>query len=175
MTFPGQAFTKALLLMGLLTLAGGSQAAPADQTFVQKAAKDNLAEVQMGQMAVDKAANPQVKAYAAQMVADHKKANADLKQIAQSAGIPVPDQADEQHQAKARQLSQLSGTEFDRHYMQMQVKDHQKAIELFRSAAESAELAALETYAEQQVPILESHLQHARDLSGQLQQDGGNR
>lgn len=51
------------------------------QQFVRKAATGGLAEVQLGQMALQRAASPEVKQFAQQMVDDHTKANNELRQI----------------------------------------------------------------------------------------------
>jgi len=45
-----------------------------DQQFLQHAASDGLAEVQMGQMAAERATNPEVRRFGQQMVTDHEKA-----------------------------------------------------------------------------------------------------
>src|SRR6476469_9731521 len=66
----------------------------ADQTFVTKAAQGGLAQVQLGTLATQKAANADVKAFGQQMVDDHSKANDELKQLASSKGITLPTDVD---------------------------------------------------------------------------------
>ena len=67
-----------------------STSAKADQTFVMKAAQGGLAEVQLGQLAAQKASNPDVKAFGQKMVDDHTKANDQLKQVAAQDNIAIP-------------------------------------------------------------------------------------
>ena len=78
------------------TNAGGSGASmsSADKSFVQKAAVGGLAEVEMGKLAQQKAANDQVKQFGSHMVDDHSKANTELQQVASSKGITLPTDLD---------------------------------------------------------------------------------
>ena len=59
--------------------------------FVTKAAGDNLAEVKLGQLAVQKGTDQKVKDLGNRMVNDHQKANNDLKPIADANGVKWPD------------------------------------------------------------------------------------
>jgi len=50
-----------------------------------------MTEVEFGKLATEKAASPQVKQFGQRMIDDHSKANDELKGIACSQGIQVPD------------------------------------------------------------------------------------
>jgi putative membrane protein len=63
-----------------------------EKTFVEKAAKGNFAEVELGKLASQKSSNAQVKAFGQQMINDHSKANDNLKPIADSAHVQWPAQ-----------------------------------------------------------------------------------
>lgn len=63
----------------------------ADRDFIMKAADGGMAEVQLGQLAVSKASNSDVKAFGQRMVDDHSKANDQLMQLAQTKGVTLPD------------------------------------------------------------------------------------
>lgn len=62
-----------------------------DEKFVRDAAKGGAMEVQMGRIGVQRAQNPAVKQLAQRIVDDHTKANAELRQLASSKGITLPD------------------------------------------------------------------------------------
>src|SRR4051794_29437603 len=49
-----------------------------DQAFIDEAAKGGLAEVTLGQLAVRRAINPEVRQFGQQMVDDHTKVNSEL-------------------------------------------------------------------------------------------------
>lgn len=71
----------------------GTQAkvTPSERTFIRKAAEGGVAEVQLGQLAQQKASSPLVKDFAQRMVTDHTKANDQLKQLATEEGVNIPD------------------------------------------------------------------------------------
>src|SRR3954470_4033366 len=58
--------------------------------FAQHAAMAGMAEVKLGQLALEKSTNDDVKKFAQMMVDDHTKANDELKALAQSKSIDLP-------------------------------------------------------------------------------------
>ena len=142
-----------------------SHRASSDREFVRKAAQGGLAEVQLGQLATEKAASPEVKQFGQRMVDDHAKANDQLKQIAQQQGIQVPDQLDAKDAATKARLEKLSGKEFDRAYMRDMVTDHTKDVTEFKHEANSGKDSAVKSFAQQTVPTLEDHLKEAKSIA----------
>ena len=108
-----------------------------DRKFMRDAAQGGMAEVQEGQMAAQKANDPEVKKFAEKMVADHSKANDKLKQIASDKGVTLPTDLPASAQRENAKLSKLSGAAFDREYMKHQVADHKKVVSEFKSATKS--------------------------------------
>ncbi len=161
--------TLALLATATLLAATGAASAQttvskADQHFVQQAAMGGMAEVAAGQIAADKGANPQVKQFGQQMVTDHGKANDQLKQIATSEGLTIPD-ADPKADKETARLNGLSGSKFDKQYTEMQLRDHEKTIKLFEKEANSGQDPQLKQFAQQTLPILQGHLQMAQQMA----------
>jgi putative membrane protein len=117
----GQAGTTAQSANEQRTRGDGS-----DQDFLKKAVIANLAEIELGRLAAQKAQNPEVKQFAQMMVDGHTKALDELKQLAQrSGGAELPATLDEKHQDLKQKLSGLSGEEFDREYMEAMIDEHQ--------------------------------------------------
>jgi putative membrane protein len=98
----------------------------------------NLAEVQLGKMASEKASNSDVKAFGQMMVKDHTEANSELKQIAMRMNIQTPAQIDQKHKDLSDKLSKLSGAEFDREYINAMVMGHEEVLGKLRAEAGSA-------------------------------------
>ncbi|RPJ76610.1 MAG: DUF4142 domain-containing protein, partial [Acidobacteria bacterium] len=96
-----------------------------DQDFLKKAVIANLAEIELGRLATEKAQNPEVKQFAQMMVDGHTKALNELKQLAQRSTAPLPTSLDEKHQELQQRLSALSGEEFDRAYMEAMIDAHE--------------------------------------------------
>jgi putative membrane protein len=100
------------------------------QQFIEKAAMASMAEIQLGQLAVQNAQNPQVKQFAQTMVDEHTKALAALRSAAGSAQLPTS--IDKKHQKVHDKLSKLQGAEFDREYMEAMVDAHKDTEKLLK-------------------------------------------
>src|SRR3954451_14903514 len=85
-----------------------------DKQYVQKMMMANMAEIQLGQMASERASSSEVKSFAQMMVTDHTKANQELMPLAQQMGVQQPSALDAKHKAIADKLSKLQGADFDR-------------------------------------------------------------
>jgi putative membrane protein len=146
--------------------AGSSSAnASADHTFVMQAAKGGLAEVQLGQLAADKASSDEVKKFGQRMVTDHSKANDELKSLAQSKNITLPTDLDPKDKATHDRLAKLSGAAFDRAYMQHMLADHRKDVNEFKKESTSGKDSDVKAWASKTLPTLEEHLKLAQDAN----------
>jgi putative membrane protein len=103
-----------------------------DKMFLRQAAEGNLAEVQLGQLATQKATNDDVKAFGQKMVDDHTALNKDLEPLADSIGVMLPKHMNKADQAEYDKLKGLSGDEFDTEYLTLMVKEHHKDLREFR-------------------------------------------
>ena len=138
-----------------------------DQQFVRHAARDGLAEVQLGQMAAEHATNPEVQRFGQRMVTDHTKANQELMTLAQSKNISIPKETDKKHKKTAAALAKKQGASFDREYMHDMVTDHEKAVQFFTTEANERRDADIKAFAGKTLPTLQEHLQMARQLTQQ--------
>lgn len=136
----------------------------ADNAFALKAAQGGQAEVQLGQLAVQKAANPRVKAFGQQMVDDHSKANDQLKQIASQDNMTLPQSLDPKDQALMNKLQNETGDKFDHDYVRAMVKDHEQDVKQFRKEANNGKNDRVKEFASQTLPTLEQHLARAKQL-----------
>lgn len=140
----------------------------ADRRFVMQAASGGLAEVELGKLAQQQAADAQVKEFGSRMVQDHSRANDELKRIADAKGVQVPAQPDPKHQKDIERLRALSGAAFDREYMKHMVADHRKDVAEFRKEARSAKDSALKDFAAKTLPTLQDHLKMAEITNAAL-------
>lgn len=138
------------------------------RTFMQNAAVGGMAEVELGKLAQEKAANDAVKQFGARMVTDHGKANAELQTLAKDKGVTLPTQVDAKHKAEHERLAKLSGAAFDRAYVTAMTQDHVHDVEAFRKAAKSASDPDVKAFAERTLPTLEEHLAEVKQLQTQV-------
>src|SRR5262249_14546394 len=82
-----------------------------DRDFALKAAQGGMAEVEMGNLAQQRASSAAVKDLGRKLVDDHTKANNDLRDIAVRAGITLPTDLDSKQRKILDRLAKLSGVE----------------------------------------------------------------
>lgn len=140
----------------------GSDLASADVKFLQKAAEDGLAEVQLAQLAQHKALRDEVRQFAQRIADDHAKANEQLKSIAAAHHVQLPTTLDRRHERETSKLSQLVGGDFDRAYMSRMVSEHRKDVREFRKRANAKAQTDATRFAAATLPVLETHLEMAR-------------
>jgi len=83
------------------------EVSPSTRQFMQDAATGGTTEVELGRMAANKAASPQVRAFAERMVKDHAAANDELMELAKQKGVSLSTELDPKHQ---RPSSIVSGS-----------------------------------------------------------------
>jgi putative membrane protein len=136
-----------------------------DRTFVMEAAIGGKSEVELGQLATQKAQDARVKQFGRQMVQDHGMANQELMQLAQRKGVTLPADVDAKHKEIATRLSKLSGQAFDRAYVQEMLSDHREDVTEFRQQSRNAQDADIKAFAAKTLPTLEHHLSMVQQLS----------
>ncbi len=136
----------------------------ADSKFAVDAANGGLAEVQLGQAAQAKATDPKVKEFATLMVADHTKANDELKSLAGIKGITLPSAPSEEMQKEAADINAKAGKDFDKAYIDQMVKDHKKTVELFEDGQKNIKDAELKAFIDKTLPVLRTHLEHIQTI-----------
>ena len=158
---------------GTTSTDAASALSSADRRFIETTARDSMAEVELGKLAAEKAASPEVKVFGQMMVTDHTKACDELKTLASKKGVTLPSDTDSKHDKRVSKLQALSGDEFDRAYMKEMVKDHKKTVSEFKKTAKSSKDDDLKQWAEQKIPTLEQHLQHAQTAADMGSAAGG--
>lgn len=132
--------------------------------FAVKAANGGMMEVQLGEYAARHATNKNVKDFGSMMVKDHSKANAELKSIASSKNIALPDSVGEDKTESMNDLKKKTGNDFDKAYMNMMVDDHQKDIDEFQKAADNSKDSTMKAFAAKALPTLKKHLESAKAI-----------
>lgn len=150
-----------------------SNLSAADKKFVKEAAQGGMAEVELGQLAVQKASSDDVKKFGQRMVDDHSKANDKLKEVASKEGITLPQGPDAKDQAIKDRLSKLSGEQFDKAYMRDMVKDHKKDVAAFQNESNAGKDTDVKTFASETLPTLQDHLKEAETIEPKVMQAKG--
>jgi putative membrane protein len=140
-----------------------------DEALLQRASLGNHDEIAEAQIALTQAFDDSVKAYAQRMINDHTTAQASLDSLASAVHYPIPESGDSEHTLTMQHMQALTGHSFDTAYMNLQVTDHRAIIPVFESEIRSGSNVQIETYAAQNLPVLQQHLQMADSILAHLQ------
>ena len=139
----------------------------AGATFLKKAAIGGIMEVEAAKIALTNAQNTAVKNFAQQMLTDHTKANAELKDLAKQKKIITPDALPADDQIHLDEMKKMTGASFDKHYMEMMVTDHNKTVELFKQGMQNRD-EKLKTWAGSTLSVIENHDKMAKEVISNL-------
>jgi putative membrane protein len=163
-TARGTLLTAAMLLAPLAWAADKLDSA--DASMLKDIAEANIAEVATGKIALDKTSNADIKSFAQMMVDDHSKGLSDTQALASTKGVKLPDSPSVKHKAVALELKALKGDTFDSRYVkQAGVGDHEATEKLLKKTQAQAKDGDLKALASKMLPVVQAHLQHARQLA----------
>jgi putative membrane protein len=160
------------------------------QNFLDRAIEMNHAEIQLGRLAIDKAQNEQVMEFAHMIVRDHTAALKKLEAEPDTTGAPSttrrekPDARMEnvdrsvltpEHQRTLDRLSRMSGPQFDREFIDLMVRQHRSAVQMFEREASGTpqhdhNTSGVDTadLAREMLPKLRNHLIQAEQIRKHL-------
>jgi len=133
-----------------------------DRRFVTKAADAGQAELQVAQLATQRASNPEVRNFAQELIEAHSKVNSELMNIASEKNVKI--EADDDKDRFYKRLSKKAGAEFDQEFVEHMIDGHERDIKMFEKAAQDAKDADIRSFAAKHVDHLRGHLQTAEGL-----------
>jgi len=162
------AFTLALCGMLFLSSTTQAEVKPAmlsdtESKFIQTAAIDSHAETEIAQLAVKKAENANVKAFAATLVTDHKTLNKELKQLAAAQHVVLTKEITPAQTATLQKLETATGLEFDKEFLATVANRHQSHIASYEQASKDHNDKELKLVVDKTIPVLKAH--HATAVS----------
>ena len=152
----------ALLAVPALSLAASSHP---DSSFYTKLAQGGLDEVDLGKLAAQKASDPKLRDFASMMVKDHSEANQELKTLAASKNISLPEHVSASQVAGKTKLHALQGESFDKSYIKSQVAAHKDTVKLLNKEIESGQDPDAKAFAQKVLPTVDSHLKQITEIA----------
>ena len=144
-----------------------NQLSALDRQFVIDAAHGGMAEVQLGQLALERSRNPQVKQFARQMIQEHTRANERLMRLATRKGITPPTTPGPKYEAAMSRLMQLSGEAFDQAYMnEAGVNGRLESAAVYQRQTALGQDPDLKAFAATILPRVQGHLEMASEMTG---------
>jgi len=143
---------------------GAKQAVP-DEGFIMSATRDGIFHVEAGKLAVQRGSNEGIKKFGQHAIDHHTQINDELAQFASTKGVMLPKKMSMKKQKALDKVAKLSGPDFDKAYLKMEIKDHSKDLSAYKKEAKDGKDPDVKAWAAKIVPTIEEHLKTARDLS----------
>jgi putative membrane protein len=134
-----------------------------DRQFVMDAFAANWVEIRSSELAKDRATSTWAKQFAIDMLADHKLAQNELRDLADKEGIALPDQAPKAVQAIVNKLAMMNGDHFNSMYREVQIKGHEETAAKLSNEIRNGHDAEVRSFAVKMLPIVKMHLKLAQD------------
>ena len=152
----------------------GAASAPTDAQIAMIVVVADTVDVDYGKLAVKKTSNQAVKEFAETMVRDHTAVNDKAIALAKKLGV-TPEASDTSKSLQSdgkkelAKLKTLTGTEFDKAYVDNEVSYHEAVIGLLdKTLIPNTKNAELKSLLESGRPIFVAHLEHAKKLRASL-------
>lgn len=148
--------------------------APYDLQFLDTMTHHHQGAVDMAKMAVEKAQQPELKAFAQKIIADQNKEIAQMKDWREKwfAGKPMAMNMEMSGMADSmkmmagdgmKSMEAMSGNDFDVHFLDMMTPHHQGAVTMAKEALTKAEHPEIKTLANQIIKAQEAEIKMMAD------------
>jgi len=129
-----------------------------DSQFAIAAANGSMTEITLGKLAIQKGKSKKIKNFGTMMVKDHGKINNKLMALIKSKKIALPMPPDPEQQKMIADLSQKSGSDFDKAYIKAMIDDHQEDVKTFTDESKKIQDPDLKAFAIKTLPVMQKHL-----------------
>lgn len=130
-----------------------------DRTFLERAARAGLDEVEISRVAAERTSNPEVRRFAQAIISDHEDVHEELAALAALKGVNLPAK-----DAVATKWTKRDAKNFDRDYIGHMVSSHDDTVKLFEKHAREGEDPETVAFARKHLAKLQQHLHQATDL-----------
>jgi len=141
-----------------------------DAEFMVNTAGQGMLEMELSKLAQQKASTPAVKAFATQLVQQHGEMSNNLKSVADRKSIVLPTGLGNDQQEQVQKLDGLSGTAFDKQYVEAIVDAHQDDVDNFDDMSDDAYDGDIRGFAAKYLPVLKDHLDKAKQVQEQVKE-----
>jgi putative membrane protein len=129
--------------------------------FLEDAAQANQMEISLGDIALEKSQNKDVRDLAQMLRTDHQMNFTQLQPLARSHGVELDSALSFLNQHTVNHLQKASDADFDKEYTTAMIKDHVVCIKSFDKAVADIQEQDVRQYAQNTLPTLRGHLMKA--------------
>ncbi|MEJ5056103.1 DUF4142 domain-containing protein [Sphingobacterium sp. MYb382] len=132
----------------------------ADIEFAANAQSSNLFEIDAAKLALEKSQDSQVREYAQRLITEREKLSEQYNGLIAQKSWQLPELDRQLYNSQLETLNNLQANDFDEHYLQASLSNHQQSLSLFQdfSANEYAD-ADLKNILSGQIRPLESNIE----------------
>ena len=111
-----------------------------DRKFMMDAARDGICHVAAGKLVVQRPSSEDVKKFGQHAIEHHSQINDELTQLAGKKGVTLPKEMSKKGREALDKLEKLSGPDFDKAYLKMEIKDHSKDLSAFQKETKGGKI-----------------------------------
>jgi putative membrane protein len=158
----GQSFSERTGINSLLGIS------PSTQDFVNQVTLNEMFAQELARLASERGGE-KIKAFAEQILKDHKETSAHMRALVLggSVKVPLPTELSEAHLKELARLRSLGAPEFDKEFESLQAELHEDAISLFERYGVRGEHPDLKRFAFRHLPEMREHWRMAQNLARQ--------
>jgi predicted outer membrane protein len=146
----------------------GQQRYTGSNEFLIEAMQDTMAEIRICEIAIEKSANEDVKAFARMMIDEHGRMARELEMLAEQKKLNVPPKIRPEQEMTVKELSSVSGRDFEQRWIQYNIDVHERDVKVFRHYAGEEQDADIRKMAENAATMMSHHLKKAHELGKKL-------
>ena len=168
------AFTSSICFMAISAAAWAQGAGPTDPQIAAIVVTANQVDIDAGKLAVSRTKSAEVKDFAQLMITDHGGVNQAATALVTRLhvtpqGSPTSESLQKGGDANLAALKKLSGSSFDKSYVDHEVTYHQAVLDAVdKTLIPSAQNADLKALLIKVRPAFVAHLEHAKKLQSEL-------
>jgi putative membrane protein len=136
--------------------------------FLTEAADARMMDLEQGKLAATRGGTAAVRQYGQWMVKDQTKMLTELRILAASKNIVLPNELSHKKADALNNLKEKSGEEFDKKFIDMMRIDHKRDADEFEDALDFRD-PDIKQYAQTYLPVVKSHLEKIESI----EQSGG--
>jgi putative membrane protein len=125
--------------------------------FITSSIKANVGEIQLAQLAENKATSPELKKLAAMMVQQHTQMLNELKGMAPSKQAAIDSSANDVTKAALQNLGNAQGKDFDAKWTEQMLQLHENTAEEFKTMQTTTSDTTVKQWLTKTLPIIEQH------------------
>ncbi|MER5320103.1 DUF4142 domain-containing protein [Streptosporangium roseum] len=162
-----------LLAVAAVTLSGTAGAVAAqpdlneqDKKFLVQLHRVDLTEIQAGNLAQQRSTDRSISDLGKMLVDDHTKLDESVRQVAQKAEVPLPDNPNADQREQLAELSRLTGQVFDNVWLAAMITGHRQTLDRLDQELSEGSSPEVKKLAEDARPVVREHLNLLRKARG---------